>query len=145
VLRQIITRDFILGFFAAVATVIVAVLAGAGYHAVMSRTSHGCAVFGSTAPQPCQSFPDWTSGSWQPLANVATLHVLVVCGGGGILINGTGPTAQSGSPIPANCPCGQLGQVGGGGTGNGAGGGGSANGHINGGGNGAPGVVYVEW
>ncbi len=67
-------------------------------------------------------------------------------GGGGILLDHTGMAAASGSPILATYPCGDdRGRPGEGGAGYGAGGGGGGNGYGSPGGDGANGVVYVEW
>jgi hypothetical protein len=67
-------------------------------------------------------------------------------GGGGVLLNQTGNHAASGSPILATYPCADdRGKPGEGGAGYGAGGGGSGNGYGSPGGDGANGVVYVEW
>ena len=65
---------------------------------------------------------------------------------GGIMVKNDGPAGQPGSSTPAPCDiCATRGQVGQGGNGYGAGGGGAANGNIAVGGDGAAGVVYVEW
>jgi len=67
-------------------------------------------------------------------------------GGGGVLLNDSSGHAASGDTTLATYPCADdRGEPGEGGAGYGAGGGGSGNGYGSPGGDGANGIVYVEW
>jgi hypothetical protein len=66
----------------------------------------GCAVFGSSLPPPCASYPDWTSGTWPLPSGVTQVHALLVGGGGGggasVYLGTGGSGGASGSVVAAD-------------------------------------------